>query len=740
MVDPPRPPSHILRARQPFIPDWRLFFKTRWKVIVLCLIGVLFVEVFVFNLPTWQTLRSLPEEESVSTAHMEGAKAEPGGIVTTSSGATVNVTSKRIIKYLYLEVSPQYENVSRTVNYSVGISYEGDKYVHYGSAMTMDLGVKDDRYVNAGSYVRSVTIQFDVPKGTFIPVTGITVNPKIPYRFSLLRLCMLLLLISFWILLGPGSVLWKMEIDTGSLFHLTLLCLATLAVAFFYFVTWYFNGNGYVWGGLVKLVKEPSGIWISDTQYQNLANSLLHGHTWLNLPVSAGLKSLKNPYSPSARLAIGKQGQFSFWDHAFYHGKYYCYYGIIPALIFFVPYQFFTGHYLSTGWAILTALMIATVFATLLIVRIAKLYFADASVGTVLSAIWILGLGCGLLQEAFVADYYEVPEASSYMFTVLGLWCWLKSLKKKRRIGTKYVSPWWIFFGSLFMACNLGCRPAFTVFIFLAIPIFWTAVFKDRTLFSRKGLWPTIFFAIPFFLVFIPLFLYNYDRFGSILNFGENYNLTGDWDMVRAKRPNIVFLFDLVFSYFWFQPLNLVGTFPYITSVRLDVIPLWYPMDPTLGGGYFFFTAPFTLLLFIIAPLILARSRRGELDKAFSKRYSNVKSVRGTVISWIALMIAFGIFITFEAAWWAGFSQRYESCFGTLFSLSSIFILFCALPARVCREKSRRGYVKLLKILLIVLITMTLIWEFLGLCDFGRRCQNSTVHLFRVASWFLFMN
>ena len=737
MVDPPRPPSHILRARQPFIPDWRLFFKTRWKVIVLCLIGVLFVEVFVFNLPTWQTLRSLPEEESVSTAHMEGAKAESGGIVTTSSGATVNVTSKRIIKYLYLEVSPQYENVSRTVNYSVGISYEGDKYVHYGSAMTMDLGVKDDRYVNAGSYVRSVTIQFDVPKGTFIPVTGITVNPKIPYRFSLLRLCMLLLLISFWILLGPGSVLWKMEIDTGSLFHLTLLCLATLAVAFFYFVTWYFNGNGYVWGGLVKLVKEPSGIWISDTQYQNLANSLLHGHTWLNLPVSAGLKSLKNPYSLSARLAIGKQGQFSFWDHAFYHGKYYCYYGIIPALIFFVPYQFFTGHYLSTGWAILTALMIATVFATLLIVRIAKLYFADASVGTVLSAIWILGLGCGLLQEAFVADYYEVPEASSYMFTVLGLWCWLKSLKKRRRIGTKYVSPWWIFFGSLFMACNLGCRPAFTVFIFLAIPIFWTAVFKDRTLFSRKGLWPTIFFAIPFFLVFIPLFLYNYDRFGSILNFGENYNLTG-FDMVRAKRPDLPFLLTFTTLYYLFQPMNIVGTFPFIASIRVTA-PLWYPSWDPVGGGYFTLMAPCIFILFVIAPWILSRRRRKELDRTFSGNYSTVESTRRTVISLVSLSVASGICAALMTAQYVGYTQRYSGFFGLFFAVAGIFLLFSSLPAWSSREEGHRNMFTLLKILLVAFLTLTCIWEFLGFSIFIQVFKQD-VNYFKIASWFLFMN
>ena len=692
------------------------------------------MEVFVFNLPTWQTLRAVPSPRSFSSLRTQGAREEADGIVATTSDPTVNVTSGKIIKYLYLEVAPKYSNISQAVSYKVGISYEGDKYVHYGSTMTLNLGVKDDRYVNAGSYVRNITLQFNVPKGTLIPITGIIVNPKIPYRFSLLRLLMLLLLASFWILLGPGSVLWKMELDTGGGFHLLLLCLATLGVMFFYVVTWYFNGNGYQWGEIIKI---PNGLWISYNQYGDLANSLLHGHTYLDLPISPGLKALKNPYSLAARLEIGKSGQVAWWDHAFYHDKYYCYFGVIPAIVFFMPYEILTGKEMLSGWAILIALMVATIFATLLIVKIAKLYFEDASFGAVLSAIWILGLGCGLLQEAFVADFYSVPQASSYMFTVISLWCWLKSIKKKRSRG-KYISTWWIFFGSLFMACNLGCRPPFIIFSLLAIPIFWTSVFKDRTLFSRKGLWATIFAILPFFLVFIPIFIYNFDRFGSAFNFGQNYNLT-ELDLTRVKRPNISFLMVEVLICFWFKPAVLRATFPFISQSGITT-PLYYPRDPFVGGGYFAFTAPFVFLLFIIVPWVFSRRKRGEMDRTVSGKYWGAKSVRGTVVAIASLSFVLAVCATFLNAQLGGCSQRYEACFGTLFAISSIFILFCALPSWACRERENWGSVTFLKTALVFLITVTLILEFLGLCDLGRLGQNSTVHLFKVASWFLFVN
>ena len=706
----------------------------------LCLIGLLLLEVFIFNLPTWQTLRTSPESANLSSLKTVGLKESGDGVTALVPNPTVNITLDRVIKYIYLEVPAQFQNTSQHLSYTVGVSYKGDRYVHYGAAQTLDLGVRDNRYINAGSYVENVTLKLNVPKGTFLPITKIIINPHIPYRISILRLLMLLLLISFWVLFGPGSILWEMELNTRAAFQIVLLGLATLGVLFFYFVTWYFNGNSYSW---TEVIRNPSGIWVDYNQYGTLADALLHGHTWLNLSVSPGLKALKNPYSLAAREAIGSHGQFSFWDHAFYHGKYYCYFGVIPAIIFFMPYEAITGKYLPSGWAILIALIIAIIFSTFLIIRIAKLYFQDSSIATTLLGIWMLGMGCGLLQEAFVADFYSVPEATSFMFSILGLWCWLKAIKISKKRGRKIISPWWIFFGSLFMACNLGCRPQYLSFAFLAIPIFWSSVFKDRLLFSKKGIWPTVFGLLPFFLIFIPLFIYNFDRFGSCLNFGENYNLT-IFDMVRVNRPRLTSTILLMLSYFWFQPLNIVGIFPFITTVRMSpigpVIPFWYSMDPAVGGGYFTFNAPFTFVLLALTPWIFARSRRRILDKTFSDRYSSVRSVRGSVISLILLSVAFGVIVTYLDASWCGFSQRYESCFGSLFTLSAVFVLFSIFPVWLCREKERHHGVMFLKILLVFLLTMTCIWEFLGLCDLGRLSQNATSHIFKVASWFLFMS
>ena len=123
------------------------------------------------------------------------------------------------------------------------------------------------------------------------------------------------------------------------------------------------------------------------------------------------------------------------------------------------------------------------------------------------------------------------------------------------------------------------------------MPIFWDSVFKHRTLFSRKGIVPTVAICSPIFLIFIPLFLYNYFRFGNILDFGSNYNLTG-FDMTNSNQP-ILSVLPLVF-YYLFQPGSIIGHFPFVSLTNIPVLT-WFPMEPSVGG--IFMIAPFFLLI-----------------------------------------------------------------------------------------------------------------------------------------------
>lgn len=62
-----------------------------------------------------------------------------------------------------------------------------------------------------------------------------------------------------------------------------------------------------------------------------MADSLLEGHLYLDYSdVDPRLLRMENPYNPEART---EQGVAVHWDHAWYEGHYYMYFGIVPAVI-----------------------------------------------------------------------------------------------------------------------------------------------------------------------------------------------------------------------------------------------------------------------------------------------------------------------------------------------------------------------------------------------------------------------
>ena len=98
-------------------------------------------------------------------------------------------------------------------------------------------------------------------------------------------------------------------------------------------------------------------------QYERMAQSILHGHLYLEYEdVDPRLSEMENPYDPQARKELGI---YYHWDHAFYNGKYYMYFGIVPVVLLFLPYQLLTGNALTTYKAtqIFTVGTILAIFA-----------------------------------------------------------------------------------------------------------------------------------------------------------------------------------------------------------------------------------------------------------------------------------------------------------------------------------------------------------------------------------------
>lgn len=147
-------------------------------------------------------------------------------------------------------------------------------------------------------------------------------------------------------------------------------------------------------------------------QYELLTESFLEGHLYIDYDdIDPKLIALDNPYDPEAREAA----DVSFhWDHAFYNGHYYMYFGVVPVFLLFLPYRLLTGMSLTTYHAtqIFTALFIAGVFS--LFYMLGKTFFKKLSLGLYLT-----------LSTAFsvISVWYAVSAPALYCTAISAAVC-----------------------------------------------------------------------------------------------------------------------------------------------------------------------------------------------------------------------------------------------------------------------------------------------------------------------------
>ena len=292
-------------------------------------------------------------------------------------------------------------------------------------------------------------------------------------------------------------------------------------------------------------------------QYEVMAESLLKGHLYMDYDdVDPRLLTMANPYDPQLRDALGLHYH---WDHAFYNGHYYMYFGIVPVLLLFLPYRLITGTSLITYHAtqLFTTLFICGVFA--LFYRLSRRFFRRAGLGVYLamSAAFSL-MGTWYFSEA--PALYCTAISAGVCFMIWSVYLFVRAVWGEM---TEKKSILLAFAGSLTGALAFGCRPPVALANVLVLPLL------VEYLRGRKFTWKLVgqlfFAASPYILVGVALMLYNYLRFDNPFEFGQSYQLTvsdlsgGNGPTVRPSPNRPAALWD----YFFFAA-PCTADFPFI--------------------------------------------------------------------------------------------------------------------------------------------------------------------------------
>lgn len=252
-------------------------------------------------------------------------------------------------------------------------------------------------------------------------------------------------------------------------------------------------------------------------QYEVMAQSILNGHLYMDYEdVDPKLLTMENPYDWQQRI---EQEVIYHWDHAFYDGHYYMYFGVVPVFLLFIPFQLIFGRPLVTFHATQFFVMFAIVAFFALFYILAKKYFSKLPLATYLiSSIALILMSIGYCVQAPALYCTAISSAICFMLWSLLFYCLAVLVVKKEK--------WSIVLavlGALCGALAFGCRPPVALANLVAIPLACTYAknYKGKHIVRNFCM-----IAIPYLIVAGLLMTYNYVRFEDAFEFGQAYQLT----------------------------------------------------------------------------------------------------------------------------------------------------------------------------------------------------------------------
>jgi len=322
------------------------------------------------------------------------------------------------------------------------------------------------------------------------------------------------------------------------------------------------------------------------TQFYNLlAEAFLHGQLHLLQAPDPELLKKANPFD-------GVHTQLWLYDASLYQGRYYTYWGPVPALLLaFVKLFIGRTTYVGDELVVLAFVVGRVSIGALLLLGVRKHLFPRLAPLWVVPALAVFGLASPYLFTLGRPAIYEAAIEGGQFFLLLGVWAAFSGVttSSSRR------ARWLLSLAGLAWGAALACR--ISLLLAVAALVAWTAFCPFGLRAGVRALalrFATV--AGPVALVGFLLALYNFARFGAWSEFGLRYQLNPlrlDYSLA-CWAPNL---------HSYFVRRVLVGCqFPFIDApsgavslmpASMNLAKLRYlPLEPVVG---LFVAAPVTL-------------------------------------------------------------------------------------------------------------------------------------------------
>jgi hypothetical protein len=349
---------------------------------------------------------------------------------------------------------------------------------------------------------------------------------------------------------------------------------------------------------------------VTSNDYIQLGEAFLHGQTALLEQPGPELKALANPYDYQQRLNTPYH-----WDASYYEGKYYLYWGPVPALVFAAA-EGLAHAPPSASFMVDLAYIGLSLILLIIFFLISRRFFPTAARYS--QGLFTL-LALVNLPFLFLLGNPQIYHTSiifGQFFLLLGLLGWIlyDTLGKAA----------WLILAGLGWGLAIGSRVnlAVSVAIYVIFAVIW---------FGRESGWKPSWkkegsLLIPLSLCMAGLGVYNFERFGNPFETGQKYQLT--IPTAHSTYFSISYLPTNLYTYLIY-PINLAGKFPFVKSTLFDfsLLPHWINVPKAMSFDHNIFgvfsSVPGSWLIALGIPLLILAGSSVDKHRALSPSDSN---------------------------------------------------------------------------------------------------------------------
>ena len=631
--------------------------KKNIQVMVKIIAVVILIEIYIFNINSFRVLNNKHDKKVIELENMilEGIEFQEDKNSYLISKENASIEIKNIntnIRTIKLDVKLKGKLDVLTYN----IEYTDETSENYRELPKKILVNDIERSKYTACYLsgksEKIKIQINNMQNKEIQINNIIINEMVPIDFSIIR-CSILFFIILSIYMIKNNSDFSIPYNTKNENQKTIIII--VMGVFITILIW----QTIILGDM-KFESEYSEIF---------TNALINKQVHLEVEPDESLINLKNPYDQTARKNINY-----LWDVAYYKENYYIYFGILPALILFVPFKLITGEYLSMNIGIFLFSIWQTIITVKLMLLIYKKWFNKTAFRYLILAITISLFGSLILWINGRPDMYELFIVSGACFAMQGLYFIMKWLEREK------VEPIYLLAASIFLALSVACRPNLLIMSMFIIPIliYLIKTYKDNRENTIKSI---LYIATPYMIIGVLCMVYNYIRFDNIFEFGSNYQLTvNDIGKLENRIATI--------------PVGIFTAFFMLPSFT-TVFPFYNLYNSTLNFFGYYYVENIVCGLFILNPICWIIF----FTKSILKRDKKNKEKKIAIYTAIAIVAVLVITTIMKA----GTLQRYAYDYIWLLITVSCMLVFQLIDN--IKDKNLKRYI-LNSLIIIAIITV----------------------------------